>query len=159
MPLFEQKQNTHVAGRCTGDYHEHGEVDFMTAMLIMEALGEGCRDNGLTFALNAQMWRQAAPPEELRDYTAQRLAAMEEIARGCRFHGRGLLDGQCGVAGAGRGLVFIRGGPNTAASPPEGYAVRITDLPSRAAITGGVPVTEDWIWAEHEIFLAERSEG
>ena len=31
---------------------------------------------------------QAAPPEELRDYTAQRLAAMEEIARGCRFHGR-----------------------------------------------------------------------
>ncbi len=98
---------------------------------------------------------QAAPPEELRDYTAQRLAAMEEIARGCRFHGRGLLDGQCGVAGAGRGVVFIRGGPNTATSPPEGYAVRITDFPSRAAITGGVPVNEDWIWAEQEVFLAE----
>jgi len=32
------------------------EVDILTAALAMEALGYGCRDNGLTFGLNAQMW-------------------------------------------------------------------------------------------------------
>ena len=30
--------------------------DIMLAMLAMEALGYGCRDNGLTLSLNAQMW-------------------------------------------------------------------------------------------------------
>jgi alkylation response protein AidB-like acyl-CoA dehydrogenase len=30
--------------------------DVMTTALAMEALGYGCRDNGLTFGLNAQMW-------------------------------------------------------------------------------------------------------
>jgi alkylation response protein AidB-like acyl-CoA dehydrogenase len=36
-------------------------VDIMTAMLAMEGLGYGCRDNGLTFALNAQMWTVQLP--------------------------------------------------------------------------------------------------
>ena len=31
-------------------------LDIMTAVLAMEALGYGCEDNGLTLALNAQMW-------------------------------------------------------------------------------------------------------
>lgn len=37
------------------------DVDFMTAMLAMEALGYACPDNGLTFALNAQMWTVQLP--------------------------------------------------------------------------------------------------
>ena len=37
------------------------EIDLPTAMLIMEALGEGCADNGLTFALNAQLWTVQRP--------------------------------------------------------------------------------------------------
>lgn len=32
------------------------EIDLLTAVLAMEALGYGCADNGLTFALNAQIW-------------------------------------------------------------------------------------------------------
>ena len=32
-------------------------ADILTAMLTMEGLGYGCRDNGLVFAINAQMWR------------------------------------------------------------------------------------------------------
>ena len=31
-------------------------IDILTTMLAMEGLGYGCRDNGLTLALNAQMW-------------------------------------------------------------------------------------------------------
>jgi alkylation response protein AidB-like acyl-CoA dehydrogenase len=30
--------------------------DLLTTTLVMDALGYGCRDNGLTFGLNAQMW-------------------------------------------------------------------------------------------------------
>jgi alkylation response protein AidB-like acyl-CoA dehydrogenase len=37
------------------------EVDLPTAMLIMEAVGEGCADNGLAFALNAQLWTVQRP--------------------------------------------------------------------------------------------------
>lgn len=36
-------------------------VDLMTAMLMLEGLGYGCPDNGLTFALNAQLWTVQHP--------------------------------------------------------------------------------------------------
>lgn len=37
------------------------EADILTTMLTMEGLGYGCRDNGLIFALNAQMWSVQMP--------------------------------------------------------------------------------------------------
>ncbi|MEL6140163.1 MAG: acyl-CoA dehydrogenase family protein [Bacteroidota bacterium] len=37
------------------------EVDFLRALLAMEGLGYGCVDNGLPFALNAQMWTVQTP--------------------------------------------------------------------------------------------------
>jgi alkylation response protein AidB-like acyl-CoA dehydrogenase len=43
------------------EYSGRDEVDFMTAMLAMEGMGYGCPDNGLTFALNAQMWTVQLP--------------------------------------------------------------------------------------------------
>ena len=42
-------------------YSGREDVDFMTAIVAMEALGYGCRDNGLTFALNAQSWTVQRP--------------------------------------------------------------------------------------------------
>lgn len=42
-------------------YNGDRDTDFMTAMLAMEALGFGCRDNGLIFALNAHMWTVQLP--------------------------------------------------------------------------------------------------
>ena len=33
----------------------------MTTVLVMEALGYGCHDNGLIFSLNAQMWSLELP--------------------------------------------------------------------------------------------------
>ncbi len=35
--------------------------DVLTTALVMEALGYGCRDNGLIFSLNAQMWSVELP--------------------------------------------------------------------------------------------------
>ena len=37
------------------------DADVMTTMLTMEGLGYGCRDNGLIFAMNAQMWSVQMP--------------------------------------------------------------------------------------------------
>lgn len=42
-------------------YSGRDEVDFLTAILAMEGMGYGCRDNGLNFALNAHMWTVALP--------------------------------------------------------------------------------------------------
>jgi hypothetical protein len=42
-------------------YKNGHDIDFMTAMFAMEGMGYGCRDNGLTFALNAQMWTVQLP--------------------------------------------------------------------------------------------------
>lgn len=36
-------------------------TDILTTVLVMEGLGYGCRDNGLAFALNAQMWAVQLP--------------------------------------------------------------------------------------------------
>ncbi len=38
-----------------------GGADILTTVLIMEALGYGCHDNGLIFSLNAQMWSLELP--------------------------------------------------------------------------------------------------
>jgi alkylation response protein AidB-like acyl-CoA dehydrogenase len=46
-----------------GTPEEYGgtEVDIVTTMLVMEGLGYGCHDNGLIFAMNAQMWSVQHP--------------------------------------------------------------------------------------------------
>src|SRR5262245_18375814 len=36
-------------------------TDILTTMLAMEGLGYGCRDSGLIFVLNAQMWTVQTP--------------------------------------------------------------------------------------------------
>jgi hypothetical protein len=37
------------------------DADIMTTMLVMEGLGYGCKDNGLIFAMNAQLWSVQLP--------------------------------------------------------------------------------------------------
>ncbi len=41
--------------------HGGGEADVVTQMVAMEALGYACKDNGLLFAMNAQMWACQTP--------------------------------------------------------------------------------------------------
>ncbi len=36
-------------------------ADLLTTTIVLEALGQGCRDNGLLFSLNAHMWSCALP--------------------------------------------------------------------------------------------------
>jgi len=95
------------------------------------------------------------PPDSLTEYVRTRLNQVNEIVRQCRFHGRGLLDGMSGVNGVGTGVVFVRGGPGTKSSPPEGFPVEVHQVPRQALMVGGVSLNQDWLAAEDEIFLAE----
>jgi alkylation response protein AidB-like acyl-CoA dehydrogenase len=45
-----------VLGWAVPEAHGGSGHDFLTTSYLMEALGYGCSDNGLTFALGAQMW-------------------------------------------------------------------------------------------------------
>ena len=47
------------------------EVDILSAMYAMEGFGYGCRDNGLAFALNAQMWTIQLPIVQFGTETQQ----------------------------------------------------------------------------------------
>ena len=53
--------------------------------------------------------KSRGPPEGIAPHVRLRLGQMDEIVRQCRFHGRGLLDGQSGVVGVGLGLTAARG--------------------------------------------------
>lgn len=61
------------------------DVDILSAILAMEGLGYGCKDNGLPFALNAQMWTVQLPiahfgTEEQKNTILPKLTSGEWIA-------------------------------------------------------------------------------
>ncbi|MCZ6472293.1 MAG: hypothetical protein O6934_02545 [SAR324 cluster bacterium] len=134
-----------------------------TAVSLLQTIDGGLAEVGTlmseTITTLHSAWnngdRGKAVPPEYGQVLAPRLEQLDDIVRNCRFHGRGLIDGQSGVVGVGSGVDFVRGGPRTASSPPQGYQVCIKELPSKAAIIGGVAVHEDWLRSEQELFLAE----
>lgn len=133
-----------------------------TAVSLLQQAQEGlCRIDAVlndTLALVNNAWQEAGadePPPLLQRQVSLRLQQVDELVHQCRFHGRGLLDGQSGAVGYGRGVVFLRGGAETGESPPQGFEVRVTGLPARAVLVGGVPLDADWLRAEEELFLAE----
>lgn len=50
-----------ILGLSLPESYGGSNLDVLSTMLAMEALGYGCRDNGLLFALNAQMWAVQTP--------------------------------------------------------------------------------------------------
>jgi alkylation response protein AidB-like acyl-CoA dehydrogenase len=50
-----------ILGLAIPEEYAGNGADILTAMLVMEGLGYGCRDNGLIFGMNAQMWSVQHP--------------------------------------------------------------------------------------------------
>lgn len=59
--LWEKCADFGILGLSVPSEFGGAEVDLLTSMLIMEGLGYGCPDNGLAFALNAQLWTVQLP--------------------------------------------------------------------------------------------------
>ena len=70
--------------------------DLLTTTIAMEALGRGCRDNGLVFSLNAQMWAVPDAARRLRQRGA-------EAAPGCRGWSRARSIGAHAITEPGAG--------------------------------------------------------
>jgi hypothetical protein len=50
-----------ILGLAIPEEYGGSSADILTTMLVMEGLGYGCRDNGLIFGMNAQMWSVQYP--------------------------------------------------------------------------------------------------
>jgi alkylation response protein AidB-like acyl-CoA dehydrogenase len=50
-----------ILGLATPEKYGGAGADILTTMFVMEGLGYGCKDNGLIFAINAQMWSVQHP--------------------------------------------------------------------------------------------------
>lgn len=50
-----------LLGLAVPEAYGGSNADILTTMLVMEGLGYGCHDNGLIFAMNAQMWSVQHP--------------------------------------------------------------------------------------------------
>jgi alkylation response protein AidB-like acyl-CoA dehydrogenase len=71
------------------------EADILTTMLTMEGLGYGCRDNGLIFAINAQMWSVQMPIQSFGT-EAQKKRYLEGMCRGEIIGAHGMSEPDSG---------------------------------------------------------------
>lgn len=70
-------------------------IDLLSATLAMEALGYGCRDNGLPFALNAQMWTVQQPIAQFgTDFQKEKF--LKPLAEGKMIAAHGLTEENAG---------------------------------------------------------------
>ncbi len=75
--------------------HGGGGSDLTTTILVMEALGYACRDNGLLFAINAHMW-SAALPLLVFGTEDQKLRYLSRMCRGEIISGNGSSEPDSG---------------------------------------------------------------
>ncbi len=71
------------------------DIDLLTATLAMEALGYGCKDNGLAFALNAQMWT-VQQPISVFGSDFQKKKYLTPMAKGSLIASHGLTEEKAG---------------------------------------------------------------
>lgn len=70
-------------------------ADILTTMLAMEGLGYGCRDNGLVFALNAQLWSVQLPIVTFGTET-QKQAYLPRLCSGALIGAHGMTEPDSG---------------------------------------------------------------
>jgi alkylation response protein AidB-like acyl-CoA dehydrogenase len=80
--------------------HGGSDADIITTMLAMEALGYGCRDAGLIFALNAQMWAVQMPIHEFGT-DAQKAKFLPGLIRGDLIGAHGMSEPGSGSDSSG----------------------------------------------------------
>ena len=80
-----------IQGSATPASYGGSGNDILTTMLIMEALGYACRDNGLIFALNAQMWSVQHPILTFGS-EEQKQKYLPALCRGDRIGAHGMTE-------------------------------------------------------------------
>ena len=70
-------------------------LDPLTTMIVMEGLGYGCKDNGLIFAINAQMWSVQIPISRFGS-EAQKTSYMPKLLSGAWIASHGMTEPESG---------------------------------------------------------------
>ncbi len=80
-----------IHGLCLPEAYGGSDLDPLTAMLAMEAMGYACKDNGLIFAINAQMWSVQVPILRFGSET-QKAAYLPGLANGELIGAHGMTE-------------------------------------------------------------------
>jgi len=111
--------------------------------LAIHAANEGANDQNMLEADQLEL--------------AQSLDTIDRITNNAQFGTKKLLDGSTGAngVGIGKGMEFVEATTATRTSPVEGYEVRVTQLGTRAQMSGEVGLTQEMIDAGEEFTIAE----
>lgn len=84
-----------ILGLCFPQEYGGQGKDVLTTVLVMEALGYGCKDNGLTSALNGQMWSIQEPILSFGD-DAQKRKFLPGLCNGTLLGAHGMTEPESG---------------------------------------------------------------
>jgi alkylation response protein AidB-like acyl-CoA dehydrogenase len=84
-----------ILGLAVPEEYGGSAADILTTMLVMEGLGYGCRDNGLIFAMNAQMWSVQHPILEFGS-DAQKQKYLPGLCSGALIGAHGMSEPDSG---------------------------------------------------------------
>lgn len=126
--LWQQCAEFGIQGLYIPTEYGGGGYDVVTTILVLEALGYGCADNGLTLALNGQMWAVQEPILQFGS-EAQKARFLPGLCNGSLFGAHGMTE-----PGSGSDAYSLR---TTAVKQGDGYL-----LNGRKILVGLAPVAD-----------------
>ena len=93
--LWKKCAGIGIHGLATPEEYGGSDADILTSMLTMEGLGYGCHDNGLIFAINAQMWSVMMPIQSFGT-EAQKRKYLPGMCRGEIIGAHGMTEPNTG---------------------------------------------------------------
>ena len=119
-------------------------ADILTTVLVMEALGYGCHDNGLIFSLNAQMWSLELPLVKFGT-PAQQQAYLPGLVSGDIIGVHAMTEPDsgsdactCAPAPSGAATTTCSTGPSCTSPTPRSPTWCWSSLRTRAARMAGI---------------------
>lgn len=92
---WQECANFGLLGLCVPQEFGGSGLDVLSAVYALEGLGYGCDDNGLIFALNAQMWSVQAPILRFGS-DVQKASYLRQLVRGDLIGAHGMTEPDCG---------------------------------------------------------------
>ncbi|MGF1562569.1 MAG: acyl-CoA dehydrogenase family protein [Geminicoccaceae bacterium] len=84
-----------LLGLCVPQAYGGLGLDIVTTVMVLEAIGEGCADNGLTLAVNGQIWAVQEPIMSFGS-EAQKARYLPELASGRLIGAHGMTEAETG---------------------------------------------------------------
>jgi alkylation response protein AidB-like acyl-CoA dehydrogenase len=126
--------------------------DALTAVLMLEALGYGCRDNGLLFALGAHLWGCVTPLARFGS-ALQKETYLSRLARGDSIGALAVSEPDAGsdIQRVKTSAVAVEGGYRL-----NGHKIYVTNAPVADVLLVLAVTKPDAAAFGHSVFIVER---